>query len=98
MKGEHGTPAAEYQMETLIFRGRPDERSECDQWTLERHQDDEQEFVVQEHVKLDALIAGKPHLRLVRRMTVPEFLKTDQPPAVQHRLLALLDTRRAVAS
>jgi len=85
-------------METLIFRGRPDERNECDQWTLERHQDDEQEFVVQEHVKLDALMAGKPHLRLVRRMTVPEFLKTDQPAAVQHRLRALLDTRLAVAS
>jgi hypothetical protein len=36
-------------METLIFRGRPDERNECDQWTLEQHTEDEQEFVVQEH-------------------------------------------------
>jgi hypothetical protein len=95
---EGHAPATGTPMETLIFRGRPDERNECDQWTLERHQDDEQEFVVQEHVKLDALMAGKPHLRLVRRMTVPEFLKTDQPPAVQRRLRALLDTHRAVAS
>jgi hypothetical protein len=82
-------------MEALIFRGRPDERSECDQWTLERHPDDDQEFVVQEHVKLDALISGKPHLRLVRRMAVMEFLNTNQPSAVQRRLRALLDTRRA---
>jgi hypothetical protein len=85
-------------METLIFRGRPDEHSECDQWTLERHHDDEQEFVVQEHVKLDALIAGKPHLRLVRRMTVPEFLNTDQPQAVKRRLQALLDARAGTVS
>jgi hypothetical protein len=85
-------------VESLIFRGRPDERNECDQWTLERHQDDEQEYVVQEyvvqeHVKLEALMAGKPHLRLVRRMTIPEFLATDQPSAVKHRLQALLDSR-----
>lgn len=78
-------------METLIFRGRPDERNECDQWTLEQHAEDEQEFVVQEHGRLDALMSGKPHLRLVRRMTVPEFLNTDQPPAVKRRLQALLD-------
>jgi hypothetical protein len=47
-------------METLIFRSRPDERNACDQWTLERHREDEQEFIVQEHVRLDALMAGKP--------------------------------------
>ena len=78
-------------METLIFRGRPDERNECDQWTLEQHAEDEQEFVVQEHVRLDALTSGKPYLRLIRRMTVPEFLSTDQPPAVKRRLQAVLD-------
>lgn len=82
-------------METLIFRGRPDERNECDQWTLEQHAEDEQEFVVQEHVRLDALTSGKPHLRLIRRMTVPEFLSTDQPPAVKRRLQAVLDARLA---
>ena len=80
-------------MEILIFRGRPDQRNECDRWTLEQHAEDEQEFVVQEHVRLDALMSGKPHLRLVRRMTVPEFLNTDQPPAVKRRLQALLDAR-----
>ncbi|MGA2942430.1 MAG: hypothetical protein ABSE50_10390 [Xanthobacteraceae bacterium] len=68
-------------METLILRGRPDQRNECDQWTVERDAENGQEFVVQEHVRLDALTSGKPHLRLVRRMTVPEFLSTDQPPA-----------------
>ena len=78
-------------METLILRGRPDQRNECDRWTLEQHAEDEQEFVVQEHGRLDALMSGKPHLRLVRRMTVPEFLNTDQPPAVKRRLQALLD-------
>jgi hypothetical protein len=80
-------------MEILIFRGRPDQRNECGQWTLEQHAEDEQEFVVQEHVRLDALMSGKPHLRLERRMTVPEFLNTDQPPAVKRRLQALLDAR-----
>jgi hypothetical protein len=82
-------------METLIFRGRPDERNECDQWTLEQHTEDEQEFVVQEHVRLDALTSGKPHLRLIRRMTVTEFLSTAQPPAVKRRLQAVLDARLA---
>jgi hypothetical protein len=80
-------------MEILIFRGRPDQRNECDQWTLEQHAEDGQEFVVQEHVRLDALMSGKPHLHLVRRMTVLEFLNTDQPPAVKRRLQALLDAR-----
>ena len=85
-------------METLIFRGRPDERNECDQWTLEQHAEDEQEFVVQEHLRLEALMSGKPHLRLVRRMTVPEFLNTDQPPAVKRRLQASLDARGGTGS
>ncbi len=85
-------------METLIFRGRPDERNECDQWTLEQHAEDEQKFVVQEHVRLDALMSGQPHLRLVRRMTVREFLNTDQPPAVKHRLQALLDAGAGAGS
>jgi hypothetical protein len=85
-------------METLIFRSRPDEHGECDQWTIEQHQDEAQEFVVQEHVRLDALMSGEPHLRLVRRMTVPEFLNTDQPPAVKRRLQALLDTRDGAGS
>jgi len=85
-------------METLILRGRPDERNECDQWTLEQQPEDEQEFVVQEHLRLGALMSGKPHLRLVRRMTVPDFLNTDQPPAVKRRLQALLDARDGTRS
>ena len=82
-------------MENLIFRGRPDERNECDQWTLVKDADDEQEFVVQEHVRLDELLTGKPYLRLIRRMTVTEFLATDQPAAVKRKLQAILDERAA---
>ena len=77
-------------MENLVFRGRPDERNECDQWTLVRDPDDQQDYVVQEHIRLDAILSGKPYLRLVRRMTVLEFLGTNQPPAVQSRLRAML--------
>jgi hypothetical protein len=56
---EGHAPATGTPMETLIFRGRPDERNECDQWTLERHQDDEQEFVVQHRLRalLDTRLA-----------------------------------------
>jgi hypothetical protein len=50
-------------METLILRGRPDQRNECDQWTVERDAENGQEFVVQEHVRLDALTSGKPPAR-----------------------------------
>jgi hypothetical protein len=53
---------------------------------------------VQEHVKLDALLSGKPYLRLVRRMTVAEFLATDQPAAVKRKLQAILDERAAAKS
>jgi hypothetical protein len=77
-------------MESLIFRGRPDESNECEQWSLVRDADDTQDYVVQEHVRLDAVLSGKPYLRLVKRMTVGEFLSTEQPPAVQRKLQAIL--------
>jgi hypothetical protein len=80
-------------MENLIFRGRPDEENECDQWTLVRDPDDQQDYVVQEHVKLDEVLSGKPYLRLVKRMTVAEFLATDQPPAVKGKLQTILEQR-----
>ena len=85
-------------MENLIFRGRPNDRNECDQWTLVRDSDDPEEYVVQEHVVFDALRSGKPYLRLVRRMTVAEFLITDQPPAVKGKLQAVLEERNATRS
>jgi hypothetical protein len=85
-------------MENLIFRGRPNDRNECDQWTLVRDSDDPEEYVVQEHVVFDALRSGKPYLRLVRRMTVAEFLITDQPPAVKRKLQAVLEERNATRS
>jgi hypothetical protein len=81
-------------MENLIFRGRPDEKNECDQWTLERDPDDHHDYVVQEHVKLDAVLSGKPYLRLIRQMTAGEFLSTDQPAAVKRKLQQILDQRR----
>ena len=64
-------------METLIFRTRPDDRNACDQWTLVRDADDPEDFVIEEHVKLGLLMSGKPYIRLVRRMTVSEFLMTE---------------------
>ena len=67
-------------MDTLIFRTRPNDRNECDQWTLVRDGDDSEDFVIQERVTFGALLSGKPYARLVRRMTVGEFLLTDQPP------------------
>jgi len=82
-------------MQSLIFRGRPDANNECDQWSLVREADDAQDYVVQEHVRLDAVLAGKPYLRLVRRMTVAEFLSTEQPAAVKRQLLARLESRPA---
>jgi hypothetical protein len=82
-------------LENLIFRSRPDERNACDQWTLVKDPDDAQDYVVQEHVKLDALLSGKPYLRLVRRMTVAEFLATDQPAAVKRKLQTIVDERTA---
>jgi len=82
-------------MENLVFRTRPDERNECEQWTLIADEADGQEYVVQEHVKLDALRSGAPYLRLVKRMTVAEFLGTDQPAAVKIKLQAILGVRSA---
>jgi hypothetical protein len=82
-------------MEHLIFRGRPNEGNECEQWTLVKDAEDQEEFVVQEHVKLDEVLSGKPYLRLVRRMTVGEFLGTDQPAAVKGKLQTILDARKA---
>jgi hypothetical protein len=34
-------------LENLIFRSRPDERNACDQWTMVKDEDDEQDYVVQ---------------------------------------------------
>jgi hypothetical protein len=82
-------------MENIIFRERPNEHDECDQWTLVRDSYDQQEYVVQEHVMLDAVLSGKPYLRLIRRMTVAEFLGTDQPAAVKRKLQCILDERNA---
>jgi hypothetical protein len=83
-------------MENLIFRSRPNERNECDQWALVKDADDDQEYVVQEHIKFDELRSGKPYLRLVKRMTVQEFLSTDQPPAVKIKLQNVLAARQNV--
>ena len=85
-------------MENLIFRTRPDERNECEQWTLTADEADGQDYVVQEHVKLDALRSGTPYLRLVKRMTVAEFLGTDQPAAVKIKLQAILGAQPAAKS
>jgi hypothetical protein len=82
-------------MENVIFRGRPNERNECDQWTLVKAAHDREEYVVQEHVMLDDVLSGKPYLRLIRRMTVAEFLGTDQPAAVKRKLQSILDQRNA---
>ena len=82
-------------MDTLIFRTRPNERNECDQWTLVRDDDDQDDFVIQEHVLLGAVLSGKPYARLIRRMTIGEFLVTDQPPAVKRKLQEVLEERNA---
>ena len=82
-------------MESVIFRERPNDRNECDQWTLVEDLYDKQEYVVQEHVLLDDVLSGKPYLRLIRRMTVAEFLRTDQPLAVKRKLQTILDERNA---
>ena len=42
---------------------------------------------------LDDVLSGKPYLRLIRRMTVAEFLGTDQPAAVKRKLQSILDER-----
>jgi hypothetical protein len=80
-------------MENLIFRGRPDDNNECEQWSLVREADDTEDYVVQEHVKLDEVLSGRPYLRLVKRMTVGEFLGTEQPAAVKRKLQSLLDDK-----
>lgn len=80
-------------MENLIFRGRPDDNNECEQWSLVRDADDAEDFVVQEHVKLDEVLSGRPYLRLVKRMTVSEFLGTEQPAAVKRKLQSILEDR-----
>jgi hypothetical protein len=84
-------------LDNLILRSRPDAHNACDQWTLVRDADDDQDYIVQEHVRLDALLEGKPYLRLVKRMTVAEFLATDQPAAVKRAVQATLDARAAKA-
>ena len=80
-------------MENLIFRGRPDDKNECEQWSLVRETDDVEDYVVQEHVKLDEVLSGRPYLRLVKRMTVSEFLGTEQPAAVKRKLQSILDDK-----
>jgi hypothetical protein len=85
-------------MENVVFRERPDERNECDQWTLVEDPYDHDEYVVQEHVMLDDVLSGKPYLRLIRRMTVAEFLGTDQPAAVKRKLQSTLDERNTARS
>jgi hypothetical protein len=85
-------------MDTLIFRTRPDDRNECDQWTLVKDGDDPEDFIVQEHVVFGALLSGKPYARLIRRMTVAEFLATDQPAAVKRKLQLVLEERKAQGS
>jgi hypothetical protein len=84
-------------MENLIFRGRPDDKNECEQWSLARHADDSEDYVVQEHVKLDEVLSGRPYMRLVKRMTVSEFLGTDQPAAVKQKLRAYLAVQKNAA-
>jgi hypothetical protein len=85
-------------METIVFRERPDERNECSQWTLVKDAYDHQDYVVQEHVMLDQILSGKPYAHLVKRMTVAEFLVTDQPLAVKRKLQSILDERNAPGS
>jgi hypothetical protein len=80
-------------MENLIFRSRPNEDNECDQWSLVKDPDDHEDYVVQEHIKLDKVLSGKPYMRLVKRMTVEEFLGTAQPTSVKQKVLAILDQR-----
>jgi hypothetical protein len=80
-------------MENPIFRGRPDDKNECEQWSLVREADDTEDYVVQEHVRLDEMLTGRPYMRLVKRMTVSEFLSTDQPAAVKARLQSILVER-----
>jgi hypothetical protein len=80
-------------MDNIIFRERPNEHNECDQWTLVKDTHDDEAYVVQEHVVLDAILSGKPYLRLIRRMTVKEFLQTEQPAAVKRKLQAMRDER-----
>ena len=80
-------------MENLIFRGRPDDKNECEQWSLVRETDDVEDYVVQEHVKLDEVLSDRPYLRLVKRMTVSEFLGTEQPAAVKRKLQSILDDK-----
>jgi hypothetical protein len=82
-------------MDTVIFRGRPNDRCECDQRTLVRDGEDAEDFVIQGHIKLDAILTGKPYARLIRRMTVKEFFETDQIPAVKAELRR---DRRSAAS
>ena len=82
-------------MEKLIFRCRPDANNECDQWSLVKDPDDREDYVVQEHVKLGEVLSGRPYMRLVKRMTVTEFLGTEQPMAVKQKLLAMLDQGEA---
>jgi hypothetical protein len=72
----------------------PQYRNECDQWTLVRDGDDQEDFVIHEHIVFGALLSGEPYARLIRRMTVGEFLITDQPAAVKRKLQIVLEERK----
>ncbi|HEX4409347.1 MAG TPA: hypothetical protein VH206_11295 [Xanthobacteraceae bacterium] len=80
-------------MDIVVFRTRPNERDGCDQWTLVRDDGDLEDFVIQEHVAFSALLSGQPYARLIRRMTVGEFLVTDQPTAVKRKIEAVIESR-----
>jgi hypothetical protein len=82
-------------MENLIFRSRPDDKCKCEQWSLVRDADDTEDYVVQEHVRLDEVLSGRPYMRLVKRMTVNEFPGTDQPAAVKQKLRAFFAAQNA---
>jgi hypothetical protein len=76
-------------MDIVIFRGRPNDCSECDRWTLVR---DGEDFVIQEHVKLDAILAGRPYAGLLRRMTAM-FFEIAQNSVVKAKPQSLLVAR-----
>ena len=83
-------------MESLLFRTRPNDRNESDQWIVVHDSDDAIDYVIQERLKLDTILSGKPYARLIRRMTVDEFLATGQPPVVKAKLLKLKGAHESV--
>jgi hypothetical protein len=80
-------------MDTVIFRGRRNDRWESDQWTLARDGEDAEDFVIQGHIELDAILAGKHCALLIRRMTVKAFFEAGRNPAVKAKPQSLLVAR-----